>query len=128
MSEENEMDKTPGIISWNELASRDIAGSSKFYGELFGWTFQEMDLDGVAYSIILSGERSVGGMLAMPPEAESMPVMWMNYVTVENLETAVARARELGAQICKDITALKFGRFAIARDPQGAVFGLWQFS
>ena len=55
-------------------------------------------------------------------------MMWMGYVTVENLEASVAKAGELGAEVLKGITAIPMGRFAILADPQGAVVGLWQFA
>jgi len=128
MSEQNEMDKTPGIISWNELMTRDAAASTKFYSGLFGWTHEEMDMGGATYTVFKTGERSVAGMIKYPPDAESMPVMWMNYITVTNLEASVAKAGELGGKVLKDVTAMSMGRFAIVRDPQGAVFGLWQFA
>jgi predicted enzyme related to lactoylglutathione lyase len=128
MSEQKEMDKTPGLISWNELATHDAAASAKFYTSLFGWTREDMDMGGFTYTVFKTGERSVAGMIQLPPEAKDMPVMWLNYVTVENLEAAVAKARELGAQVCKDITAMQMGRFAVISDPQGAVVGLWQFA
>ncbi len=130
MSEQtsNEMDTTPGIVSWNELMTRDARASAKFYAALFGWTREEMDMGGATYSMFKVGGRPVGGMFALSPEAESMPVMWMAYVTVENLESSVAQAVELGAHIHKEITTIPMGRFAIIADPQGAVIGLWQFA
>ena len=75
MSEEgsNEMDKTPGIFSWNELMTRDAAASAKFYTELFGWSREEMDMQGYTYSMFKSGDRAVCGMFTLPPDAESMP-------------------------------------------------------
>jgi uncharacterized protein len=129
MSEEgsNEMDKTPGIFSWNELMTRDAAASAKFYTALFGWSREEMDMQGITYSMFKTGDRAVCGMITLSPEAESMPVMWMPYVTVEHLEASVARAKELGATVHKEITTIQMGRFAILADPQGAVIGLWQF-
>ncbi len=130
MSEQtsNEMDTTPGIFSWNELMTRDAAASAKFYTALFGWSREDMDMQGNTYSMFKSGERPVGGMFMLPPDAESMPGMWMAYVTVENLEASVARAKELGAKVHKDITTIQMGRFAIIADPEGAVVGLWQFT
>jgi uncharacterized protein len=130
MSEEgsNQMDKSPGIFSWNELMTRDAAASAKFYTTLFGWSREEMDMQGFTYNMFKSGDRAVGGMLTLPPEAHSMPVMWMPYVTVENLEASVDRAKKLGATVHKEITAIPMGRFAILADPQGAVIGLWQFT
>ena len=130
MSEEgsNEMDKSPGIFSWNELMTRDAAASAKFYTALFGWSREEMDMQDYTYSMFKSGDRAVCGMFTLPPDAESMPVMWMPYVTVEDLEASVARAKELGATVHKEITTIQMGRFAILADPQGAVIGLWQFT
>jgi predicted enzyme related to lactoylglutathione lyase len=40
----------------------------------------------------------------------------------------VAKAKALGAKICKDVTTLPMGRFAIISDPQGAGIGLWEFA
>jgi predicted enzyme related to lactoylglutathione lyase len=130
MSEQTsqEMDTTAGIFSWNELMTRNADASAKFYTELFGWTREDMDMGGSTYSMFKTEGRPVGGMIVLPPEAESMPVMWMGYITVENLEASVARAAELGAKVHKDITTIPMGRFAILADPQGAIFGLWQFA
>lgn len=85
-------------------------------------------MGGSTYSMFKSGDRSVGGMITLPPEAESMPGIWMAYVTVENLEASLAQAIELGAKVHKEITTIPMGRFAIIADPQGAVLGLWQFA
>ena len=130
MSEQtsNAMDKTPGIFSWNELMTRDAGASAKFYTALFGWAREDMNMGDFTYTMFKSGDRAVGGMIVLPPEAASMPGMWMGYVTVENLEASVAKAEELGAKVLKEITNIEMGRFAILADPQGAVIGLWQFT
>ena len=128
MSKQTEMDTTPGIFSWNELMTRDANASAKFYETLFGWVREDQDMGGLTYSTLKSRGRPAAGMIVLPPEAESMPVMWMGYVTVDNLEDSVAKARELGATIHKDITSIQMGRFAIIADPQGAIIGLWQFA
>jgi len=52
----------------------------------------------------------------------------MSYVTVPDLPAAVAKAKALGAKICKDVIILPMGRFAIISDPQGASIGLWEFT
>ncbi len=108
--------------------TRDAEASAKFYTALFGWTREDLDMGGFTYGMFKTGGRPVGGMIVLPPEAETMPVMWMGYVTVENLEASVEKAAELGAEVLKGITAIPMGRFAILADPQGAVIGLWQFA
>ena len=130
MSEaKQEPDRTPGMVSWNELVTKDAAGSAAFYSQLFGWKVETMDMgQGSTYSMFSVGPRPVGGMLPMPPERSEVPTMWMSYVTVENLKDSVAKARSLGAQVLKDVTQLPMGSFAVISDPQGAVFGLWEFA
>lgn len=130
MSEESGgKDMTPGIVSWNELATNDVQGSKNFYSELFGWTSEEMPMEAGAYHFLKIGERPVGGLIQMPPEAKGAPTMWMPYVTVADLKGAVAKATSLGAKLCKDITAIpEMGSFAIITDPQGATLGLWEFA
>lgn len=124
-----EPDKTPGLVSWNELVSTDKVGSVQFYNQLFGWTTEDMEpAPGTTYTFFKQGDRPVGGLIPMPEEAKGAPTMWMGYITVANLRESVAKARSLGAKICKDITTLPMGSFAIVTDPQGATFGLWEFS
>ena len=131
MSQEstNQKDTTPGIISWNELVSRDAGASKEFYTQLFGWTSETMSMGpGAEYTFLKAGDRPAAGLLSMPADAGPAPTMWMSYVTVADLPAAVAKAKELGAHICKDVTVLPMGRFAIIADPQGAAIGLWEFA
>ena len=128
MSEQNEMDKTPGKISWKELMTRDAEASAGFYRGLFGWVREEVDVGGSAYTFFKVGEESVAGMAVLSAKSEGTPEGWTNYVTVKNLEDSIAKACELGGKVCKDIAALQMGRFAIVQDPHGAVVGLWQFA
>jgi uncharacterized protein len=48
-------------------------------------------------------------------------------VLVDNVAAATAKAKSLGAMICKDITEVPGeGSFSIIADPTGAAIGLWQ--
>lgn len=123
-----EEDKTPGIFSWREMVTQDVAGSTKFYTELLGWSVQSMDMGGGnEYNMFMQGERPVAGMIQSPKE--DAPTTWINYITVENLEATVAKAEELGAHLCMPITEVPGrGRFAGVADPQGAPIAFWQFA
>ena len=130
MSEQaNTKDLSPGIVSWNELASRDPEGSKKFYSALFGWTAETESMGPAGdYTFFSIGDRPAAGLLRMPAEAGPAPTMWLSYITVADLPTAVAKAVKLGAKLCKDVTTIPMGRFAIINDPQGATVGLWEFA
>ncbi len=122
-------DMTPGIFSWNELMTRDPAASIQFYTQLFGWKAETMSMGpGMDYTFLKVGDRPAGGLLRVPAEAGNAPTAWMAYVTVADLPAAVAKAKALGAHVCKDVTNLPMGRFAIITDPAGAALGLWEFA
>jgi len=121
-------DKTPGIFSWRELLTQDVAGSTKFYTELMGWTVDSMDMGGgMNYDIFMQGERPIAGMVK--PMNEEVPNMWINYVTVEDLEATVEKAQSLGANLHVPIMEVPGkGRFASMADPQGAPIAFWEFA
>lgn len=122
-------DMTPGIISWNELVSRDPDASKTFYSQLFGWKAETMNMGPAGeYTMLKNGDRPAAGLIRIPAEAGPSPTMWMSYVTVPDLTAAVAKAKALGAKICRDVTQLPMGRFAIINDPQVATLGLWEFT
>ena len=130
MSEENKQqeDKTPGIFSWHEMMTSDQGASTEFYSSLFGWTHEDMDMGGFTYRFFKSGERSVAGMVEITPEMGECPPHWLSYVTVEDIEASTAKAKELGAKVCKEITDVGMGKFAVITDPQGAGIAMWQFA
>ena len=130
MSEENdcstEEDRTPGIISWNELVTQDPEGSTKFYTELLGWTTETMPMPTGDYTFFNAGDRPAAGMVK--PPKEDAPPAWVSYITVEDVDATVAKAQELGAHLCippMDVPGK--GRFAGIVDPQGAMIAFWQF-
>jgi uncharacterized protein len=110
---------TPGAFSWNELACPDPKAACEFYGGLFGWSFDTMNMGQGDYHVIKVGEVAVGGV-CQPPQGG--PAMWGAYVTVENCDATVEKAKGLGATVCAgpfDIPTI--GRMAVLQDPQGAV-------
>ena len=128
-NQQQEQDKTPGVVSWNEYVARDATSAGKFYSELLGWEARDIDMGDMTYTMFHVGERPVSGMVTLPDELkEQVPSHWLSYVTVQDLDAAVEKATGLGAKVCKEITSLPMGRFAIITDPLGAVIGLWEFA
>jgi uncharacterized protein len=115
----------PGALTWNDLGTTDPDVAERFYSELFGWSFQKMSPD-IDYWVIRNGDRSNGGMRRQDEEevASGAPPNWMPYFAVENCDDAVAKIGELGGRIIIPPREVPAGRFAVAQDPQGAVFAL----
>lgn len=119
----NQVFKTHGAVSWTELMTIDPAAAESFYGELFGWSFEEMPMEtGGVYRVFSAAGNQIGGIMDMPPDAGQMPPNWGSYVTVDDVDATAEKAKTLGGEILfgpRDIP--KVGRFAVIRDPQGAV-------
>ena len=108
-----------------ELMSTDVGKAKAFYGQMFDWQLEDMDMGDMTYTIIKVGNGTGGGIMKNPiPNA---PSMWMPYILVENLETATAKAKSLGAPAMKEMQEVKgMGRFSIITDPAGAMLALWE--
>lgn len=115
-----------GTFGWNELLTDDIDGSKAFYGAVFGWgshTHQEGTPQ--AYTEWMVGERTVGGMMAKPPDLPpGVPSFWGVYFMVGDTDAAVARIQELGGSVRMPPMDIPQGRFAVVADPTGAVFNI----
>jgi uncharacterized protein len=118
-----ELVNTPGAMTWNDLVTPDPDAAARFYGDLFGWTTEEMP-DSGGYRVILNGERSNGGIFAADPDAGTPPA-WMPYFGHENVEDVVARAPDLGGRVYIGPMEILQGSIAVLGDPQGAVFAVW---
>lgn len=119
-----------GQFSWNELMVSDLEAAKRFYGGLFGWEsvpFRSADNSGgmPPYSILQvpgANRPSAGIMQTTQP---GQPTEWLAYVVVENADVSLARAVELGAEVCLPVmTVPTVGRIAVIQDPQGARLGL----
>ncbi len=120
----------PGALSMNELATRDFDGAFRFYGAVFGWTVEPIELNGqLVYGSVKLDDRLVAGVLPMGPQfpAEVSP-HWVPYFGVEDLDGSAARAERLGAHVLMGPTQVPAGRFVVLRDPHGAVFSIFQGS
>jgi len=114
--------KQHGAFSWNELMTTDIDGAKSFYNKMFNWTLHDMEMD-QPYTMATINEQDAAGLMPNPPGYETMPAMWGAYITVDNIETSMKQAVELGGNVIlepRDIPTV--GRICVLADPQGAVF------
>ncbi|MGW7821540.1 VOC family protein [Streptomyces puniciscabiei] len=111
---------------WTELGTSDLEGAKRFYTELFGWrpeTDPRQEAGG--YTVAHLGDAAVAALT--PLYQESQPVAWNVSFAVTDADTAVRRVEEAGGTvILGPVDVFDVGRFAVALDPTGAVFQLWQ--
>ncbi len=108
-----------------ELVTTDVVKAKSFYGKLFKWELEDVDMGDMTYTLIKVGEGTGGGLMKNPmPDGHSM---WIAYVKVANVKAATKKAKSLGAKVKKDVTKVKgAGSLSIITDPTGAMLGLWE--
>lgn len=121
---------TRGRFVWTELVTTDVAAAQVFYKQVVGWNTSKMEGGGPDYSFWLAGDTPdtmVGGVMALPAEAVAMgsPPSWVAYTEVPDADATVDQAVKLGAKVLMPAKTIEqAGRFAVLRDPQGAVFAV----
>ena len=113
----------PGTLIWNELLTDDGQAAADFYAAVFGLASELSDMGGSPYTLLKVGDDMVGG--SMPPPMEGIPNHWHVYFAVEDIDAALAKARELGGNVVNGPMPTPIGPMATLSDPQGAVFSLF---
>ena len=117
----------PGAFCWVELETTDLAGSSRFYGELFGWDASETGSD-ASIEFRLDGAL-VCGMRALSPRLrhEGVPPYWNAFVSVQSVDWMLGAARAFDGHVVADgYEDSDRARRGFIKDPTGAVLGLWE--
>lgn len=114
-----------GAFSWAELATTDVEGAKKFYGELLGWTTELAPVEGMEYTLAKVGEERVAGIMSNQCGGGEIKPHWGIYITVDDVDATARKAEELGGKVLMPPTDIpNVGRFAALMDPQGVMFSV----
>ena len=112
----------PGSIVHVEIPTNNPARTKKFYGEVFGWTFQ--DLPEVKYTLFSAPSGPAGGLREPLSTAENRP---LNYILVNSVEDATKKIRKAGGKILRGKDeVMGQGWWALFEDPTGTVNAVWE--
>jgi predicted enzyme related to lactoylglutathione lyase len=113
-----------GKLVWLDLTVPDAESVRDFYARVVGWEPQGVDMGGYEDFTMKSretGEAVAGICFARGPNAD-VPLGWVPYFDVDDLDAAVERAKGLGAEV---VSGPRDG-FCLIRDPAGAVAALYR--
>ena len=115
-----------GDFIWYELMTTDADAAQTFYEGLVGWRFQDSGQEGMDYRMFGPGERpEVGGLMPLTPEmvdGGARP-LWAGYIGVDDFDATATEVSSSGGEILMEPQDIpEVGRFAFAKDPQGAPF------
>ncbi|MFJ4832669.1 VOC family protein [Streptomyces sp. NPDC088747] len=119
---------TPGTPCWVSLMVHGMATTQDFYGSLFGWEFEPGPHQLGQYVRALLDGHEVAGIGQLPPDRH-LPIAWTPYLASDDVDLTAETVRLSGGTVgVGPLDAAEAGRMAIASDPTGAVFGIWQAS
>ena len=125
-----------GKIVWHDLITSRPAEAKRFYGELFGWQFEELGLNfgfgnTLNYTLIRHQGQLIGGMVDanrlddVRPEDVDRVSQWVALMSVDNADDAVAAVVDAGGKVLTPPTDfVDRGRLALVQDNQGASIAL----
>ncbi len=112
---------------WINVMTPKATEARTFFGDLLGWSFDEMP--GVpSGKLIRVGGASAGALMDLesggfPP---GTPPAIGVLVKVDEVDAAVTKVESLGGRAEAPMDVLENGRMALCTDPTGAIFGLWE--
>ena len=119
-------DHHAGKVIFAELVTPDLVAAKRFYGGMFGWTFQDIDMGRFQFTEASLGGRPVAGMIRkeMPAGGRRQPA-WLTFIATRDVDAAKAVAVQHGASVLFGPRSIpRLGREAVLADPQGAVFAV----
>lgn len=123
---------SPGEWIWSSLITSDVDASAAFYQTLFNYDVYPVDDDNDGQSdhaVFASDNYARASANSMPDKQSGRHSHWINFVRVDNVEQAAAKVNQLGGKIVVEPRDdRQGGRIAVAVDPQGAHFGLMEWS
>jgi len=112
---------TPGSFCTAVLRTRDVERAASFYNALVGWTIEEVPRT-LGHRLLQVGGRTVASLHQIAEGSD----LWVPHVSVESIERTTTDALALGATLVDTADISGLARLATLRDPEGALFGLWQ--
>ncbi len=113
-----------GKFVWFEHHSGDIGSARVFYGALFGWGTDPVPIGEGSYHMIQNRAQGIGGLCE---DASDTDAHWISYLSVADVDAAVAAADAAGASVRMPPTDFgPMGRGARIADPVGVEFCVWK--
>ena len=145
-----------GTWNWSDLNTRDPEAAKAFYGAVFGWVAESVDLGEAGEAImwrapgygdfleqLTPGNRrrqteagappgfadAIGWMSPMTPDQfpDEVPSHWSVTFAVDDVDAIAATTEQRGGQVLTAPCDAGAARIAVIVDPQGAVFNVSKY-
>jgi uncharacterized protein len=114
-----------GRFLWYDLLTPAPEDVQDFYTSVIGWTTEAWGgaADGTPYTMWVADGTPVGGSMSSAQLAEPAPPHWLIHIGTDDLDQTLRDVTANGGTVLEPARELdEVGRFALCRDPGGAVF------
>jgi hypothetical protein len=119
----------PGEWIWSSALVKNADRETGFYHALFGYEVFDEPSDDTSRHIILASDDYARAGIHTLPDNRHRHAHWLEFVRVEDVGAAVAKASQLGGKILVDPRAdRQGGQIAVVADPSGAPVGLMEWA
>ncbi|MFI9783190.1 VOC family protein [Kitasatospora sp. NPDC051984] len=116
-----------GTPVWADAMFTDLEGAKKFYGDVLGWTFGESSTEYGNYTQAYRDGKAVAAIVPPMPGQGPGQSAWVLYLASPDVGATAERIRAAGGSLLLEPMKVgTFGSMALAKDPAGVVFGIWQ--
>lgn len=121
------MDNAVGKVVWTDLTVPDAVQIRDFYSQVVGWEFQAVEMGDYAdFSMMAPGATEpAAGICHTRGTNAALPAQWLIYITVADLDQAIAQCVTLGGKLLVEPKAISdTQRYAVIQEPAGAIAAL----
>jgi predicted enzyme related to lactoylglutathione lyase len=113
---------------WVDRTAKDLAGTVRFYEQLFGWKGEDQGEQMGHYTLMYANGKMVAAIT--PPMMDAgpeTPSVWSTYIATANAEETAKKVDAAGGKtMMAPFQVGDQGTMAVFADPSGAVFCVWQ--
>ncbi|GMU51576.1 MAG: hypothetical protein AMXMBFR33_07220 [Candidatus Xenobia bacterium] len=115
-------------IGWLDITVEDATTLRDFYAEVVGWKAEGLSMGDYDDYVMQDPQgQGVAGICHARGSNAELPPMWIPYFVVSDLDQSLEAARRRGGELIGGVRgAAGQDRFAVVRDPAGAVAALYQ--
>lgn len=125
-----------GQILWTDLTVENAEQVRDFYAAVIGWSFEPVGMGEYDdFMMVAKGQRPrhlpehtvrVAGVCHARGDNADLPAQWLNYFSVEDIETSRLAVVEQGGKIRTDVKSYGASKYCVIEDPAGAVCALYE--
>jgi predicted enzyme related to lactoylglutathione lyase len=121
-----ELANAVGARAWTELRTADAERAREFYGELFGWTCDRLEMSGQDYWAFAAAGARHAGLHQLDPAVHTNLPYWCVTIGVEDVDQAAEYVAANGGTVTYGPMDTPFGRALGVVDPAGSHLNVMQ--